>query len=173
MLTRKGPAQAMTPELIDRARRLAARVDARADDLPKRLNRMVLVLLPKARFFVWSNAWAANLKGGAPMSGTDEERWMHARTYLLPYIETPEAIDRFVAEHRQYFLDSYVMGHAPRSRWPWEPDAEEFDAWFECRLATWGPWDLSTEPLEASPDEMLAMGEILAAGPDGAEDPVI
>jgi hypothetical protein len=113
--------------------------------------------LPRAKFFQWINCWNKYIKGSKPETGTDSQRWMHARAYLVAQMESERAVETFIAKHRCYFLDSFVQGFAPRSCWPWEPSVDEFDDWFEVQRVSWGPWDLGQGDVSRIKDTVSAI----------------
>jgi hypothetical protein len=153
----------ITPEILARARQDERTAGACARALPFAVNRQVLILLPRDRFFAWKTQWdSMRAKGSPERADLPPDRWLYARAYLVSGIHGQKKLAAFVHEHRKYFLDSFVEGHSPKQLWPWVPSEDEFPEWFETRLVGWGPWDLVDGPLSKEPD-------LLAAGFGGFE----
>jgi hypothetical protein len=154
----------ITPELIERAKGIEAAARARADSLPHVLNRRILLLLPKERYFSWKAQWDAHRKDSPRAEDPVRDLWANARAYLVDIDDPAVDLAPFVAKYRRYFLDSFVNGHAPRNLWPWAPSEDEFEEWFDVQLVAWSPRDLGTQALSLQPDLLGALGPDLAAG---------
>jgi hypothetical protein len=149
----------ITPQLIQYSKNAAARAEKKAQDLPFYVNdRLVLILLPREKYFDWQDQWHANVKTRIEYENHEKRCWDNSRAFLIPYMESDQAVEEFITKHRGYFLNSFVDSHSPKSRWPWAPSIDEFHEWFEYRLIERGPWDMSKDPLSKSPDLLTAIG---------------
>ena len=157
MFVKAERALGIEPRVIEAAQKAAVRVEARALELPPLIDRQLLILLPRERFFDWTNRWSERIKGEALQAGTDTERWSSARAYLIPRLASEKLVLKFIAENQGYFLDSLVCGYSPKHLWPWIPEPSEFEQWFEVRLVNCGPWDLGRGKIHRLPDELAAL----------------
>jgi hypothetical protein len=140
------------------AKNAAARAEKNAEVLPYCVdNRLVLILLPQEKYFEWQNQWNLDDKSAIEYENQEQRYWGNSRSYLIPYMEKDSEVEEFITKYRSYFLDSFVDGHSPKSRWPWVPSVNEFHEWFEYRIIRWGPWDLADSSLSKSPDLMTAV----------------
>jgi hypothetical protein len=154
----------ITPELIERAKDIESAARSRAETLPPIVNRRVLVLLPKEKYFAWKAQWEAHRKDIPRADDPILDRWANARAYLVDIADPATDLAPLVARYRRYFLDAFVDGHAPRSLWPSTPTEDEFPEWFEVQLVGWGVRDLGTQSLTSQPDLLVALGPGLGVG---------
>jgi len=154
----------ITPERIERAKDIERAARARAESLPPLVNRRVLLLLPKERYFSWKAGWEAHGKDRPDAADPIRDQWANARVYLVDIADPDRELAPLVARHRKYFLDAFVNGHAPRSLWPWVPSEDEFAEWFEVQLVGWCTWDLGTQALSRHADLLGALGPDLGTG---------
>ena len=135
---------------------MEAAVFTKAEKLPFVVSRQILLLLPKEKFFQWKTAWESGMKAPPLACDPMRDRMKFACAYLIEHPESDEALQALVRQHRKYFLDSFVEGHAPKNRWPWVPTEDEFPQWFDVELVS-APHDLVAGPIQKLPDESAAL----------------
>ena len=149
----------ITPDLFAEAKNAAERMESLSHALPYEIaDRQLIILEPREKFFEWQSLWEAGLKARPRYRDESEKVWANSRAYLVPCFDSESDLEKFILENRKYLLYSYVGGHAPKERWPWEPSETEFFDWFTVRVVGWGPWDMESKPLKKVPDECVAMG---------------
>ena len=151
----------VTPSRIKRVKAMEHALTAKAENLPYELvGRDVLLLLPLERCKNWTLGFEAGSKAISETGEAAQLRWANSRAYLIPIFESEEALERFVVEHRKYFIQSFVQRYLPRSAWPWVPSEDEFPEWFEYRVIG-GPWDMEASKLSKAPDVCVGLLEEL------------
>jgi len=164
----------ITPELVERAKKIEIMARSRAEDLPAVVNRRVLVLLPKEKYFAWKAQCESHRKDQPTADDPVLDRWANARAYLVDIDDPERELAPLIARYRKYFLDSYVNGHAPKSHWPWSPSEDEFPEWFDVHLVGCATRDLGKQALSSQADLLTALGADLGFGlePSAAADDV-
>ena len=140
----------ITAELVERMKHVEQVAAERAQQEPHVVMRKVLVLEPRQRCIQWYNQWSRSLKDhGDATLPADRERFL--RAYQVPPELTERDLEHYIAGKRDHFLQDFVLGFAPRSRWPWAPTDAEFDGWFGVSVVPI-VWDLVKGPIGKEPD---------------------
>ena len=123
----------------------------RAEARPHLVNRDVLILLPRQRYFDWLDL-EGSPKFTAEFDNDADRRWGYARAYLVPTVADSESLQALIDLHGEYFVDEFLRHCPPRLPQPVKPGVDDFCEWFEPRLVGWGTWDLDDSELTKSPD---------------------
>jgi hypothetical protein len=148
-------------ELLRRASELAEALPeilAGAATHPWAVQRAVLVLTPRSRFFEWHNQWNANIKGYRPIE--EGAAPIFTRAFLVSCTEASESsATELLRAHAASILGVVCAGYMPRHRWPWTPCPDEIEAWFTAVLAS-GLHDLAGGEIQKHVDDAHVCSEL-------------